>query len=104
MLKEQLEEKSKEHIIEKIKKSKIAGPFEIKRLTNNDIRELKLNRIISTSNFDKEFFFEKDYLKDIPFNWLKDIYNLINETQNNSHSTIYFKVACEDYKLYKFEP
>jgi hypothetical protein len=78
--------------------------YELKRMTNAEIKENKINRIIGMSNFDDEFFFEKDLHKDIPLEEIRSLMKEVDEEHNNKYSSIYYVAVRENYELYHFEP
>jgi hypothetical protein len=86
------------------KEKKHYNKNDLDKLNLSGIRELKLNRIISKSNFYNEYFFEKNLLINIPPYILKEIYKVVDKKLNSNESPNYYVVVAEDYKLYEFEP
>lgn len=74
-------------------------------MPTSDIESLKINRIVITSNHDKEFYFEKDIIKDIPCSFMQAVCYGVEAIHNNTgENPDYYKAASEDYELYEFQP
>ena len=77
--------------------------LEITKMSHQEIQDLKINRIITTSNFDKEMFWEKTVCTcENPY-YLRLLAKFM-ESQNSNESDIYFKAVDVDYELYQWEP
>jgi hypothetical protein len=77
---------------------------ELEKLSNREIKDLKINRIVSTSNFDREMFWEEDFMVKIPSIVMKEVCKVVMDKLNTSESPLYFKAAYESYELYQWEP
>lgn len=79
------------------------GLHDLKELGRPAIAELKINRIIYISNFDNEFFSEKDVARiDNPDTLIRVLKLLQDDTF--SEDSRWPVAVSENYELYKFEP
>lgn len=73
---------------------------EVRKMTIKEVEEKKINRIVKTSNFDKDWFNEEFVCENINPKFLFMVFGSIDNFYNNGKGEMYFKLCSEDYELY----
>lgn len=76
--------------------------FDVDHLTNSEIKELKINKIITTANFDNTTVSERLICENVDDNQIRSILNHLN-LKTNGYSIYCYMAATEDYELYRLE-